>query len=591
MARTATVTVYNDPGTGDIIYTGTITFPEQIGYEHRIWNFIGGSFGIHTFRLPFEGEAYGIRTTSGVINGPTPVQGFRFNRIEIDFDTATPSLATDDVHTWHFVTGSTIVLGTAAGGIRHSHGPRNAFRIRTVLNATADTVFGNAAMKSKATYMGPGYEMLFPSSLIVPAGGATDSAMNYLQIETRHGLTFPLGYLDSGFGVGGGALINHLAGYEQNYRVARRRANGIMDRHGVDCIDYYTGDPAPASLVNHNPGPGLSSGYGRANGANGEGWKYWMQPSNFWAGAPDGAENVFPRWANGFAGTYETYQVVTSVQMGTHHLRNVTGQVEAMARVWGDPIAEFDLGVVAADVEYRIIRYMKTLELESWTNQGLGSTLLGARHYNWSADALGLSPIERHRKMADKLARMMLRQQMTNGALYRHGLDHGYNPDPWASGSTGGTLSDDMEVHQTMEMCIAAFVVARLGYPEMAVKWVEAMYVGGVGSGGASTDLPLYTIVGGGYRPKWVVPKARGQIEHRIRYYDGVGDYWVWVELGMGIMFSNYASQFFTASNTMASPYGVIGGNLAATLNQLKTEGSPKEQTAFFIAAAETYVP
>lgn len=607
--RTATLTVYDGPGGGATVNaTATITFPDKPGYENRIWNPIGGIFGfvmgVHTFRLPFREEVYGMRVTMGIANGPVRTGGMRFDRIEVDLGVA-PTIQTDAGNPYLFVTGNKIVIGGDNGAaVRHQLGPRNATRVRFAIGATLDTVIANAKPYRKAFQIAPGIECPYPPDIAV-SGGTLASSLAYMfggaVNAGRQGLSNPMGYLDPGNGVGSGVMLQHLPGWEQNYSVALKRGNGVMDRHGVDCLDYHTGDPLNETQVKHALSSDKTTGYG-LGGSEVRGWRnaggtvasptrIGGQLSEFWAGNPDVDGNVVAFWHNSTAGTYENYMVYQLFPHDLPHLARTHRNVEALADQWNDPIAQFDIVMVAQDALYLMSRYLVGFDNEGREDKGTGSFSMGARSWSWGMDVLTASREPRHNRIAHRLASAIASVQMVNGACMHQSINPNPSPNPWYGPISPGTLFDaTWDEQQVMEMTITACALARNGFVKEAAYWFDMLFVGGVNMGGAAGDLSLYARAGGGYIPKFIATRKAGVVEHRINNFVGGGDFWSWVAIGMGIRISKYSSFYLTAANTLASPLGGVGGSLSGTIALLKSNHatSPSyEQTAIALSSLE----
>lgn len=574
--RTAVITFFDSAGTGSPINgPRTVPFPEVPG--QKLWTHLFGTVGCHTFRLPGFGtsEVYGIRFTSGIVNGPIRTGGYRFHRIEVDFsaDVTVSSLTikTDAGNPYLSSVDEVLTLGGDNGiGYRHQIGPRHSIRARFAINDSMDTLIPAAKMARPSMRVAPGVELPFNANQKL-SGGALTAALGAHFINGRKGLYEPWGYIGSGNDEGGGNRLDYCAGFEQSYLVAERRANGAADRHAVDCIDMSTGEPARLPLVTPQYGGGAANPFDCYGNQAAEltGWTKAGQLPEFWASDPGGDSNtsVAPYWHNSTAGTDETYMVTSVLPQDLPHLRRVTSAMEALAEVWGDPLAQFDLDMTAQDVEYHLARFITPQVNASFLQAAQGHFQLGARKFASGMDALYSSSLPHLKDLAVRMGAAMARVQMPNGYCQTWGVNSGASPNPWASQGGGGTFPDNWDVHQTMEMTITAFSCARVGFPEVAVRQAHAQFVGGSNSGGDARDFPLVEVVGGGYIPKYVATKKGGVVEHRITSYYGGGDYWIWLSLALGIVLGPHKSVLIAKAPTLALPQDYAGQPTGVTLN------------------------
>lgn len=633
--RTATVTVYDTPGTGSPLtgYNGTIEFPTELGGVK--WNYIHESFGCHTFRLPFPNvEAYAIRFTCGVVNGPVTPRGIRFDRIEVVIDGAGSVSLPSSVdlltkgNPYYSASDDTLVIGGDNGvSTRHQISSVHSIRCRFVVDGDANTVFASAKMVRKSIPISPGIDAPIPASLAL-TGGSLASARGYrfgpsdsdasptdaapvgaFPNDGRKGLIKPFGQPDAGNGVGGTALLDFLPGFEQDFALAMKRSDGVMDRHGVECWDMFTGLPADPSLVSHNNDSIINSGYGYGPGVEAVGWTKSGKLAEFWDPSYlPGSDLRRPIWSNATAGTFENYMLGAISTTGADyspggkphdlpHGRRTTATIEAAWLLWADPVAKLDFMMVAQEIEYRMLRLHRQLFTNvgqqtgtpNITLPGVGGTGLyygGGRAFGWGLHTMAISPIQRHRDLTTAWGKLIEDRQTSYGAWGAKLTSTDGTPSP---GSFGGPSNYLYE--QLLEANIMALGMARAGYRESAARWTDFIHVGGKYSGGDVTDLPLVESFGGSGAPKFVAGIQDGNVMHRIQHFYGPTDaFTAWGAAGLGLFISAFRSRYLTSIYGLSGPVsGGGGGNLAGTVALLRAQGS-KEITALVLSAIDPLV-
>ena len=548
-------------------------FPDidKLRVGEKTWRYLDGGLGVHLFRT--SGHGYAVRLTNGVVAFGADRGTVFVDWIELEVLTEIgerqPVTLIDQKG--HVRTGSNGVRFAMA---QDCIPPRAAY--------TIDLMVGE--FDPRAIYD------VMPRARIWEIGGIPLPLPRCAQSKWHFGSGW-LDRLKSGFsdGLGGlsdaplgmwhylyqaqayqpGAIgIDPIGGWHDDATTTLLGARLVMRRTHLDALDVY-GEPTvfvsefPNTTYSMARGcrtdTTLASFHDKVPGA--DQYDTRTQPRSYNAGAC-----AYYAKIHGFSRDNDVNAP------DDQHFQRVLAYLVAAANVYADPVARFELEVLANDV---VIASASPADIYAGTSGGRGHDWYGTRGWAWRL--MSLVSAGEWPTLADAYATAAVGSQMGNGLIQRgrssQRFSLGWSPDAWTKSAAIQTpIPIGVDACPTMEAVFCAHALAAAGEWRAATNLAAGLLLPRRNLATFMIERPSVAALNGGDLPKFVgVGVTNGATFKNATHFAGGRDYFEWSLPGLFALRSMVLGNARDAGQWIASAMGMTtpGGLKVPTLENV----------------------